>query len=197
MWTWTHAYYYGAGCENWSLTLRHPRDWKHNNSGENCIIRSFIICTLYWMLFGSRNQKKWERKDMRRAYNILVRKPEIEKRLGSRCYRKDGNIKMDLEEMICKVVWGNRLALTGSGCGNNLLVLVKAVTNLRDPLWVEFLYQLSSTFCGRTVFHVVSALRYNRDPTSTEPNILPLKLCLWTSAWKHDYWHNYSYCKLV
>jgi hypothetical protein len=35
--------------------------------------------------------------DMRKAYKIVVRKPEIEDRLGRPSYRMDGNIKMDLE----------------------------------------------------------------------------------------------------
>jgi hypothetical protein len=40
--------------------------------------------------------------NMRKAYKILGRKPEIENRLGRRSYRRDGNIKMGLEEISCK-----------------------------------------------------------------------------------------------
>jgi len=62
------------------------RKWRE--TGEDCIMRSFIICTLHQILFGRSNQgglvegHEAHIGDMRNAYKILVGKSEGTRSLG-------------------------------------------------------------------------------------------------------------------
>jgi hypothetical protein len=84
----------------------------------------FTICTLHQILLEKRSRRmKWARDvehtaEMRHAYKILVRKPKGKRSLGRLMHRWEVNIKIDCNEIGCKI-WTGFTWLTG--CGGGLL----------------------------------------------------------------------------
>jgi hypothetical protein len=90
------------------LDLR-GRKWQE--AEEDCIMRSFMTCTLHQILFHyhiirvikSRNMR-WtghvaRMAEMKNPYKVLVRKPEYKKPYGRRRFRWVDNIRMDFIEV--------------------------------------------------------------------------------------------------
>jgi hypothetical protein len=71
--------------------------------GENCIMRSCMVCTLHPVLIKVRRMRcaghVGRNGEVRGAYNILVGKPEGRRPLGRPKRRWEDNIKMDLREI--------------------------------------------------------------------------------------------------
>jgi hypothetical protein len=68
--------------------------WKWREAGEDCIMRSFITCTLHRNIITviKSRRMRWvghvaDMGEMRKAYNILVGKPEEKRSLGRPRYR--------------------------------------------------------------------------------------------------------------
>jgi hypothetical protein len=66
-----------------------PKLEERQEAGEDCIMRSFIICTIHQNIIRviRARKMKWTRHaarmdEMRNAYNILVGKPEGKRQLG-------------------------------------------------------------------------------------------------------------------
>jgi hypothetical protein len=106
------------GCDSWSLTLKEEHRLRVFENrvlrrifglkrdevmGENCILRSFITCTLFNNYSDQVKENEMGRAsgmngEKRNAYRTLMRQPEGKKPLGRpRCNWVD-NIKMDLKE---------------------------------------------------------------------------------------------------
>jgi hypothetical protein len=66
---------------------------------------------------------------MRRVYRVLVGKPEGKRPLGKPRLRWEDNIKMDLQEVGCRVIGSIEMALDR----DRWRALVNAVMNLRIP----------------------------------------------------------------
>jgi hypothetical protein len=67
--------------------------------------------------------------DRRRAYKVLVGRPEGKRPLGRPRRRWEDNVKLDLQD----VGWGDINRIDATQDRDRRLVLVKAVTNLRVP----------------------------------------------------------------
>ena len=99
--------YLGIGCWGEYLDLR--------GTGGDSIMRSFVIRTLQndIQLIKSRRMSLTGHMasmgEKRRAYKVLVRKPEGNRRFGRPKYRLGDNIKMDLQEI--KVGWSGLIWL--------------------------------------------------------------------------------------
>jgi hypothetical protein len=70
-------------------------------TGEDCTVRRFITCTLYYTNFVNKWRRRWagraaSMEKMKNAYKILVRKPESKRPLGRIRRRWEDNIRMDL-----------------------------------------------------------------------------------------------------
>jgi hypothetical protein len=83
------------------------RKWQE--AGEDCIMMSFISCTLYSILLRCKEDEMdracshaWERN----AYGILVGKPEGKRPLRRPRHRWGDNIRMDIREIGWKVWTG-------------------------------------------------------------------------------------------
>jgi hypothetical protein len=72
-------------------------------TGENCVMRSFIICTLQKIILGSKMVTLagdvGHIGEMRNIYKILVGMPVENTLLGRSRHRWEDNIKMDLKEV--------------------------------------------------------------------------------------------------
>jgi hypothetical protein len=83
---------------------------KRQEVGENCIVRSFITCTLLQIIIRmiKSRRMRWAGNVARmgekmNAYRIMVGKPEGKRSLGRPTCRWVDNIKMDLREIfICE-----------------------------------------------------------------------------------------------
>jgi hypothetical protein len=95
---------------------------KRQEVGENCIMRSFITCTLL-RAPCSTNGEKWN------AYRTLVGKPEGKRQLVRPRRRWVDNIKMDLRGR----EWDGVDLIDMEQDGDQWRVLVNTVLNLRVP----------------------------------------------------------------
>jgi hypothetical protein len=86
------------------------RGTNEQDAGENCITRSFIICTSSPDIVRMVKSRKtrWAghiaRNERKRAYEALVRNPEGKRSLGIPRRKWEDNIKLDLKEMLCEDV---------------------------------------------------------------------------------------------
>jgi len=99
-----------TGCWGENLELGGRRK---QTAEEDCIMRSFIICTLYQMLLAWSIQGEWDGRTcsihgkMRNVYSNLVRKPEGQRPLGWPRRRWEDNLRVDLREREWEVkFWG-------------------------------------------------------------------------------------------
>jgi len=110
------------------------RSRKWQEAGEDCIMRSFVTCTLIIYYYG--DQVKEDERDGNvarmegiNAYKNLVGEPEAKRRLGRRSYRREDNIKIDLREIGWEGVEWIHLAQDKY----QWLNVLNAVMNLRVP----------------------------------------------------------------
>jgi hypothetical protein len=101
------------GCETWSLTLREehifgPKRDEVREDGENCIMRSFVICTLRQakLEWSSSGRCEWAWHigrigEKRNTYGLLLGKPEGKRPQGRPGHRQVNNIKMEFGEIGC------------------------------------------------------------------------------------------------
>jgi len=112
-----------------------PKKEKGQGSGENYIMRSIMICTPHQYNSGDKIEMNerggacgpyGERRGM---YRVLVGKPEGKRPLGRSRRRWEDNIKMDLQEVGCRVMGWIELAQDK----DSWRALVNAVMNLWVP----------------------------------------------------------------
>jgi hypothetical protein len=87
------------------------RGRKCQEAGEDCIMRSFIACTLHQTFLGENKMSRTCSTDrkMKNAYNIFVGRPEGKRpHRRPRCIWEDN--RMDRMEIVCQVVDWTHLA---------------------------------------------------------------------------------------
>jgi hypothetical protein len=94
----------------------------HNLYSSPNIIRMIKSRRIRWARHGTRMGEK------RKAYRVLVGKPEGKKRLGRSRSRREANIKTDV-----RIGWDGKDWIHLPGDRNQWGALVNAVINLRPP----------------------------------------------------------------